>query len=75
MRQKLKHTIIKFHPGVLTTIEFRFGLQNTKAQFIVCRMQVNHEARLQAAANAVFKILDFVRGTISGDHNLLVLID
>ena len=58
----------------MQTVHFKLGLKNAQAQFIVCRMKVNHQAALQARLDAIFHVFDLTRSAVARDNDLLALI-
>src|SRR6056297_697747 len=74
MCQELQDTIVDLQARILIGEDIDFRLQNAEAQFVIRRVQVHDKAALKTRFDPFFEILDFARGTISRDDDLLVLI-
>ena len=74
MREELQYTIVDLKPRVVVALLIDFALQDAKAQFVVCRMQVYDQPALQARLDPFFHVLDLARGPVTGNDDLLVLI-
>ena len=74
MGEEFQHTIADHQTLVLGFIDLDFGLQNAQTQFVIGRVQVHHQAALQAGFDPVLKVLDFTRGAVGGKDDLFLAI-
>jgi hypothetical protein len=70
VRKEFQHAVVDLKTRELLCIEFRFGLENADAEFVIGRVQVNDEAALETRFDTVFEVFDFTRCAVGGNDDL-----